>query len=108
MTDPERVGLLAIPLKKAVLLRALFCNAGQLRAGLLELGSARGNASFQFAYALGVAALAGGGAFQLDCGFIGAALRFVSVAVKLIASLGERVLAGFKRADLLGGGVDVL
>ena len=93
----------AADLKKAALLRALFGNAGQLHAGLLQLGACGGNARLQFAHALGVAALASSGALQLHGGFVGAVLRLLALAVQLIAALGERVLAGFLLRNLCRG-----
>jgi hypothetical protein len=69
-------------LEEAVVLRALFGNAGQLGAGLLELDSGGGDARFEFADALGVAALAGSRALKLDGGLVGAVLRLVAFAIE--------------------------
>jgi hypothetical protein len=86
-------------LEETAMLGALLGDAGQLGTGLLEFGSCGRDAGFEFADALGVAALAGGGALEFDSGFIGAVLRFVTVAFELIAALGELVLAGLLLGD---------
>ena len=47
------------------------------------------SARFQFAHALGVAALARGGALQFDGRGVGAVLRFLDFVLQLIAALGH-------------------
>ncbi len=91
-----------------MLLGALLGDAGQLGAGLLEFGGGRGHARFEFADALGVAALAGRGALQFDGGGVGAVLRFLDFVLQFVAALGQRVLAGFHGADSGGRSVDLL
>jgi len=98
-----------------VLLGALFGNAGKLRPRCVQLHPGGGDARFKFADALGVRALARGGALQFNCGFAGAALRLLAFAIQFVTAFGQRVLAGLlllnlhsRCVDALGEGGDLL
>ena len=82
-------------LKKAVLLRALFGNARQLCARLLQLGCGRGDARLQFLTRSVLLRSRAAARSSSTAAAVGPVLRLLSVAVQLIAALGQRVLAGF-------------